>query len=52
MDSPWHLDIISFDRGAPVPSQETLDAAWIANLGVVSEAVQAERYFCRLAAND
>ena len=43
------IDIVSFDRGAPAPSQEVLDAAWIANLGMVSPVMEAERYWCRLA---
>ncbi|CAN5137657.1 hypothetical protein BH23ACT9_BH23ACT9_17670 [soil metagenome] len=43
------IDIISFDRSAPRPSQETLDQAWITNLGVVSSFAQSERYICRLA---
>ncbi len=42
------IDIISFDREAPAPSQSELDSAWIANLGVVGTFAEAERYFCRL----
>jgi hypothetical protein len=45
------IDIISFEREAPRPSQDELDAAWIANLGAVSDFASAERYACRLAAS-
>lgn len=44
------IDIVSFDREAPTPTQSELDAAWIANLGVVGAFAEAERYVCRLAA--
>jgi hypothetical protein len=44
------IDIISFDREAPTPSQDQLDNAWIANLGLVGSVAQADRYYCGLAA--
>ncbi len=43
------IDILSFNRGAPVPSQQELDASWLANLNQVGSAAAAERYACRRA---
>jgi hypothetical protein len=31
------IDIVSFDRTAPLPAQAELDQAWLTNLGVVGE---------------
>jgi hypothetical protein len=46
------IDILSFDRAAPLPSQEELDQSWLANLGVVGEFSQQERYVCQQMANE
>jgi hypothetical protein len=44
------IDIVSFDREAPAAPQAEIDAAWIANLGIVGALAEHERYNCRLAA--
>lgn len=43
------IDIVSLDRDAARPSQDELDRAWIANLGMVGSFATLERYNCRLA---
>ena len=46
------VDILRYDAGAPVPSQEQIDASWLAKLGVVSPLAEQERYACRLVTQD
>jgi hypothetical protein len=46
------IDILRFDRDAARPAQAELDAAWIANLGAVSQFATMERYLCRLGADN
>lgn len=41
------IDIVSFDRTAPLPAQAELDQAWLANLAVVGEFSNQERYVCQ-----
>lgn len=44
------IDILRFDRDAPVPTQAEIDASWLANLGALpSPAAAAEQFSCRLA---
>jgi hypothetical protein len=46
------IDILSFDREAPRPSQQELDQSWLSNLDRTGTGAAAsrERYFCDLAA--
>ncbi|MDQ4004717.1 MAG: hypothetical protein M3135_00235 [Actinomycetota bacterium] len=46
------IDILSFNRGAPAPTQQQMDQAWLANLDQVGTAPAAslERYYCSQAA--
>ena len=44
------IDILSFDRTAPRPTQPELDAAWLRNLGRTGALASAERLNCRIAA--
>ena len=51
------VDIIKFKRAAPAPTQEELDANWLANLNRVATSAgspisQREQYICRLATED
>ncbi len=43
------IDILSFGRDLPVPSQQELDASWLVNLGRVGSFAAAERFSCNLA---
>jgi hypothetical protein len=43
------IDILRFDREAPIPTQEEFDASWLANLGKVGPTAAAERLICRLS---
>lgn len=44
------IDILRYDPAAPAADPAFLEAAWLANLGVVSPLAEAERYLCRLGA--
>lgn len=44
------IDILSFDREGPQPTQDELDQSWIATMGTVGEAAEQERYYCSQAA--
>ena len=46
------IDILRFDREGERPSEDERMASWLANLGRVGQAAQAERYFCNLAVSD
>lgn len=46
------IDILKFNRGKPKPTAEEFRASWLANLGVVGPNAAAERYVCRLGAED
>jgi hypothetical protein len=51
------VDIIKFNRAAPAPTQEELDANWLASLNRVATSAaspisQREQYICRLATQD
>ena len=52
VDGTRGIDILSFDRTAPEPAQDQLDANWIRSLGSASQLGALERYTCRLAAAD
>ena len=43
------IDILRFDREAPIPTQAEFDASWLANLGKVGPTAAAERLLCRLS---
>ena len=43
------IDILKFDPAAPPPTQEEIRASWLANLGTVAPAAEAERLLCRLS---
>lgn len=43
------VDILKFNRTDPEPTQEQLDAAWLASLGKIGQLSQRERYLCGLA---
>lgn len=42
------IDVLRFDRSAPVPSTAEIDASWLAKVGVVSPLAESERLFCSL----
>ena len=47
------IDIISFDREAAAPTQDELDATWLASAQRGAGALAtAERFYCRLATQD
>ncbi len=46
------IDILSFDRGAQEPTRKELKASWLANLEASGGLASAERYFCRLGAQN
>ena len=45
------LDIVKFDRDAPVPTRAQAEASWLANIGLADRVTisDRERYLCRLA---
>lgn len=43
------IDILRFDREAPLPTQAELDASWLANLDQEGALANRERYLCGLA---
>ncbi len=44
------IDILKFDRNAPVPAQTEIEASWLAKLDAPSSTVaDRERYICSLA---
>jgi hypothetical protein len=50
VDGTRGIDILTFDKGTPPPSQEELDASWMRSMGRTSSLGALERYTCRLAA--
>jgi hypothetical protein len=42
------IDILRFDRSAPVPTTAEIDASWLAKLGQTSAIAAAERNYCAL----
>jgi hypothetical protein len=52
VDNERGIDVISFNRSAPRPSEKQLVASWLASAGQVSTAASAERYLCQLATNN
>ncbi len=52
MDYARGLDILRFDRGGEIPTQEEFDASWLANLDRVGALAEAERLWCRLGVSD
>lgn len=44
------IDIVSFDREAPAPTQAQLDQAWLANLDRMGTTASLERWACEQAA--
>lgn len=49
VDNYRGIDILSFDRDAPRPTQAELVQSWLRSLGSVSVAGSTERLLCRLA---
>ena len=49
VDNLRGIDILSFDRGAPRPSQQELTESWLAMVGKVDPVAAADRLLCRLA---
>ncbi|HWG93214.1 MAG TPA: hypothetical protein VNU66_03170 [Mycobacteriales bacterium] len=49
MDYARGIDILKFDRGGEVPTQEQFDASWMANLGSQGVLSIVERNLCRAA---
>jgi hypothetical protein len=49
MDYARGIDILRFDRDGATPSQEQLDASWLANLGKQGVMAVVERSLCRAA---
>jgi hypothetical protein len=45
------IDILKFNRTAPVPTEEQFRASWLAKLGTIDPAAQAERMRCALGAD-
>ena len=43
------IDILKFDPAAPAPTQEEIRASWLAKLGTVGPAAEAERLMFRLS---
>ncbi len=43
------IDILKFDRSKPIPTAAEFEASWLANLGKVGPAAQAERMICRFS---
>ncbi len=52
MDYARGIDILSFNREAPLPSKRQLVKSWLVNLETVGGLAAAERYFCRLGAQN
>lgn len=44
------IDILRFDREAPAPTESEIVASWLANLGRIGVAANAERMLCRIGA--
>ncbi|HWH31008.1 MAG TPA: hypothetical protein VNU26_18985 [Mycobacteriales bacterium] len=49
MDYARGIDILKFDRGGEVPSEQQFVASWLANLGTQGVASVVERNLCRAA---
>jgi hypothetical protein len=49
MDYARGIDILKYDRKAPVPTQQEFDASWLANLGKQGVLSIVERNICRAA---